>query len=174
MRASSFRQLKLASERATKVLYEFLIASVDLRYSARTLTPEIRRFLDATDELLSSAATKQNPPSSALECVRAALNKKVRRLAYDTGWIVDRDPMRHIAETLIEYLKLIATCGPIHTACRREGCNQIVFGGRGNKRFCSAKCRVEFWGYKRQKQYFVERQRANRKVHREMKTKKEK
>ena len=212
----SWRQIKLARERAREVLVQFYfeIDKVDPTSTEvpgdeearrenpgwlKPTTGETRRFVEATFDILSALSARTNPSTEALDHVRAALNRKVHRLSYDrtnlkrtfrsmtlagkpvpqpsNPWTIDSDPIRQAAETLIEYLKQTAICGPVHTGCKLEGCNRIVFGGRGNKRFCSDTHRVEYWDYKRiQKTYGAEYFSSNRKVRsrKQSKTKKEK
>ena len=55
------------------------------------------------------------------------------------------DPVRYAAQLLMEHLALIAMSKAVHTSCKLEGCDTIVFGGRGNKRFCSDEHRVKYW-----------------------------
>jgi len=171
----SIRQIRIAREQARKTLYEFLTASASLRYSRPTA--RIRRFRTAEDQILSAVAKKINPPPAACECLKAELNRGVHRVSYDQSrLIIQKDPMREAAERLCQYVELTHICGPMHTACKLEGCHEIVFGGRGNKRYCCPQHREAYWTYDRIKQmskygadYFKDRQRKTRATKKEQK-----
>ena len=128
------------------------------------LPASVRQYLEAEKDILASAIRQTPPSSRSLEQIRRALSRSIKRVRYDGRHIaVDADGMRQSAESLVRYLKLIEICGPVHTGCKFDGCNEVVFGGRGNKQFCSDKHRIQYWSYKHQREYFRDKQREARK-----------
>src|SRR5205809_337996 len=190
---SSLRQLKIARERAREVLARFLQAP-EMIDPLNAASADLTEFISNGKLILSSIAKEDDPPEAALASLTAALNRPVRGFAWHflrmdkprcrvspdatisrqrygsevfiSGgpYSVRMDLVRHVAEALREYLQLIPICGLIHSACQFEGCTNVVFGGRGNKKFCSDEHRKAFWNYDRQKEYYQRKQRETYRV----------
>ncbi len=172
MAKASNRQIRLARKQAVWKLDKFLSATDRLEVPRdRPVPPHIKRFLAATDEILAAVARKKKrtgkmatgtdveaihsdrsePSEGALRQLRLALNRKIHHLTWKLS---GDDPIRHAAELLLEYLRLVQIGGPLHTACDLEGCNEIVIGERASKRFCSTECQKKFWKYENQPEYW--------------------
>jgi hypothetical protein len=148
---------------------------------------EIAAFFSSAERILSAMTKKEEPPKEALGVLATALNQPIKQiefrrdpphitlrgnrlpllcetkgnyfLLWNGPWCFEVEELRYAAEALREYLESTAVCGPIHTGCRLEGCTNVVFGGRGNKKFCCDAHRKEFWSYGRQAEYFKKKQR---------------
>jgi hypothetical protein len=204
----SFRQVKIARERAKAALTRFVGAA---EMASNPLTPPAEAGInDFTKEglrILSEIARDNDPPESALASLTKALNRPViefyffstmsrqlgtpqyrispekpehriakSRMLIGSNIVISRVPyeiiidrVRDAAEALREYLELIPICGLIHSACQFPGCTKIVFGGRGNKKYCSDEHRKAFWTYDRQREYFQQKQRETYSVRKRMK-----
>jgi hypothetical protein len=195
---SSFRQVKLAKERALDAIERLFRATGD----DFVRNPAMKEFDQSAHEILLAIGRNTPPPPKALSSFVAALNAEVYQIRYQehdspahvldhalgAGWIADQgdsprhwlwregearaiaggwdirmDNVRYAADALREYLEMTAICGPLHRICKLEGCRMIAVGGRGNKRFCSEEHRKAFWTYGRQRDYFRQKQKANRK-----------
>ena len=56
----------------------------------------------------------------------------------------------------MEYLALIAISKAVHTSCKLENSDAIVFGGRGHKRFFCEEHWVMYWDYSRKVREYPE------------------
>jgi hypothetical protein len=117
-------------------------------------------------------------PETDLDGLTAIINVDIRLFQLPIRWYPEqrkygRDSSEHAstAESLLEYMTLLARYGPQHSICAREGCNSLMIAGRGAKKFCSPQCRKAAWAYEEKKDYYQAHKKDSRKNRKRNKTK---
>jgi hypothetical protein len=140
------------------------LAEADFEVLKNALNRPIRSFglIEGYDDL----AYSWNPEE-------ITYSKVTRYIFEDSGPYEPKtnDRIRAAAQCLWEYLNLIHKSGPMHGLCRIPSCEALMTTGRGKKQFCSQKCRQSYWSYPEKREYFLLKQRQNRKTKARRKTK---
>src|SRR3989442_15402192 len=78
----SFRQVKIARERAKDALTRFLYGMKDLLGLPDDTNSDLADFITSGKQILSAIAKGDDPPETALASLTAALNRPVRGFAF--------------------------------------------------------------------------------------------
>jgi hypothetical protein len=118
-----------------------------------------KKYLRTFFSLLEKAATGEHPTEPELRTVLDALNnplhlvrwhKQTRKLeAHSMG-------VREICGHLIEYLNLVADCGPVHAKCAE--CSFMFMRKTGDRKFCHD-CSKRHQTYQYRKEYLLKKKK---------------
>lgn len=139
------------------------LESIYRSYKAETKNDQRPEYLSAFFSILEKVLVGTNPSDQEFCVVLNALNGENHGIFWAYRQIhTITFTARESAELLVEYLKIIAECGPVHDQCPE--CRAMFLRQTGERKFCHA-CSEKHQSYEYRKHYLLEKKREYYRLH---------
>src|SRR5262249_17023076 len=129
------------------------------KVSKEKIFPMLEMYLATFFSLLKKSVTGDQPSEKELRIILDALNHPLHAVRWDrkNHKLETESPgIRGICQQLVQYLNLIAECGPVHAMCAE--CGFMFMRQTGDRKFCHD-CSKKHQTYKYRKEYLLKKKR---------------